>query len=65
MNERDYNGQTALHAAVDKRDKLMVSKLLKYGATPEIADVWERTAADEAREKNLHDILKLFNLIEN
>ncbi|XP_048031628.1 L-asparaginase [Megalobrama amblycephala] len=65
MNERDYNGQTALHAAVEKRDKLMVSKLLQYGATPEIADVWERTAADEAREKNLHDILKLFNLIEN
>ncbi|KAL0176665.1 hypothetical protein M9458_028995, partial [Cirrhinus mrigala] len=35
MNQGDYNGQTALHAAVEKRDKNMVSKLLKYGTKPE------------------------------
>ncbi|KAK7141651.1 hypothetical protein R3I93_015714 [Phoxinus phoxinus] len=62
MNQCDYNGQTALHAAVEKRNELMVSKLLQYGATPEIADIWGRTAADDARKNNLHDILVLFNL---
>ncbi|XP_056093626.1 L-asparaginase [Rhinichthys klamathensis goyatoka] len=62
MNQCDYNGQTALHAAVEKRNELMVSKLLEYGANPEIADIWGRTAADEARKNNLHDILVLFNL---
>ncbi|XP_067313998.1 L-asparaginase-like [Pseudorasbora parva] len=62
MNQRDYNGQTALHVAVEKRNELMVSKLLQCGASPEIADIWGRTAASEARKNNLHDILVLFNL---
>ncbi|KAK2890712.1 hypothetical protein Q8A67_013355 [Cirrhinus molitorella] len=61
MNQGDYNGQTALHAAVEKRDKSMVSKLLEYGATPEKRNMWGRTAEDEARQKNLHDILVLFH----
>lgn len=61
MNQDDYNGQTALHAAVEKRDKHMVSKLLEYGASPEHKNIWGKTAADEARMKNLHEILLLFN----
>ncbi|XP_050982961.1 L-asparaginase [Labeo rohita] len=61
MNQGDYNGQTALHAAVEKRDKNMVSKLLKYGTRPENKNMWGRTAEDEARQKNLHDILVLFH----
>ncbi|XP_016131891.1 L-asparaginase isoform X1 [Sinocyclocheilus grahami] len=61
MNQGDYNGQTALHAAVEKRDKNLVSKLLEYGATPENRNMWGRTAEDEARQKNLHDIVVLFN----
>ncbi|XP_073677307.1 L-asparaginase [Garra rufa] len=61
MNQGDYNGQTALHAAVEKRDKKMVSKLLEYGAMPENRNMWGRTAEDEARQKNLHDILVLFD----
>ncbi|XP_067312764.1 L-asparaginase-like [Pseudorasbora parva] len=36
MNQRDYNGQTALHVAVEKRNELMVSKLLQCGASPEV-----------------------------
>uniref|UniRef100_A0A8C2CU61 Si:dkey-74k8.4 n=1 Tax=Cyprinus carpio TaxID=7962 RepID=A0A8C2CU61_CYPCA len=61
MNQGDYNGQTALHAAVEKRDKNMVSKLLEYGATPENRNMWGRTAEDGARQKHPHDIVVLFN----
>ncbi|XP_048052846.1 potassium channel GORK isoform X2 [Megalobrama amblycephala] len=58
MDIKDYNERTVMHEAVDLGDKLMIVRLLEYGATPLERDVWGQTAMDNAQ--NDTTIMALF-----
>ncbi|KAK9981236.1 hypothetical protein ABG768_000789 [Culter alburnus] len=58
MDIKDYNERTVMHEAVDLGDKLMIARLLDYGATPLERDVWGQTAMDNAQ--NDTTIMALF-----
>ncbi|KAL6479903.1 hypothetical protein MHYP_G00109360 [Metynnis hypsauchen] len=62
MDQEDYNGRTALHAAVRNKNSQMVAELLQYDTIPMTKDKWRQAALDEATMNNLPSILTLFNI---
>ncbi|KAL7886155.1 hypothetical protein AOLI_G00064500 [Acnodon oligacanthus] len=61
MDQEDYNGRTALYAAVRNNHPQMVAELLQYDTIPMAKDKWRQAALDEATMNNLYSILTLFN----
>src|SRR5688572_3155330 len=56
LSDKDPNGMTALHVAIDSRQKECVGLLLKAGADGRARDRQGRTASDAAaRIKDLRD----------
>uniref|UniRef100_A0A915CHV4 asparaginase n=1 Tax=Parascaris univalens TaxID=6257 RepID=A0A915CHV4_PARUN len=52
INETDYDGRTALHAAVASGDEEMVELLLRNGADPQLKDQFGRDSVYEAEQTN-------------
>ena len=62
-NSKNINGQTALHFAVEAKNKTMIETLLMYGADPNSPDnieVGGNTAMHLAAKANMVDIMELF-----
>lgn len=64
-NNRNEEGKTAFHIAVERGDIDIVKLFLKYGADPNIRDNYRMTALDIAVEKEYFDIADLLRAYIN
>ena len=62
-NSKNINGKTALHFAVESRNRTMIETLLMYGADPNLPDnieVGGNTPMHLASEANMVDVMEIF-----
>uniref|UniRef100_A0A1I8EFE5 ANK_REP_REGION domain-containing protein n=1 Tax=Wuchereria bancrofti TaxID=6293 RepID=A0A1I8EFE5_WUCBA len=57
INQQDYGGRTALHIAVESRNKQLIYYLLGQGADPDKSDYFDLTPLGHAKKLNLQDLV--------
>ncbi|KAK6108788.1 L-asparaginase [Brugia pahangi] len=57
INQQDYGGRTALHIAVESRNKQLIYYLLGRGADPDKSDYFDLTPLGHAKKLNLQDLV--------
>ena len=61
IDKKDNQERTPLHLSVNVKNSIITTKLLQYGATPNIKAALEKTPYELAKSKNLHKIATIIN----
>lgn len=61
IDKKDNKGCTALHLSINVKNSEIITKLLQYGATPNIKAPLDKTPYELAIEKGLYKIAKYIN----
>ncbi|MGE3919760.1 MAG: patatin-like phospholipase family protein, partial [Gammaproteobacteria bacterium] len=64
VNQKNRNGETALHIAAKAGNTPMVRKLIASGANVFVQDAQGRTALDLAKEFNQLDVVQIFHSVQ-
>ena len=60
LNKRDENGNTALHVAASKGNRMLCELLIRKGANLDIQDIFGNTPLLYAIDREQYEIMKLF-----
>ena len=61
IDKKDNQERTPLHLSIDVKNSIIATKLLQYGATPNIRAALEKTPYELAKSKNLYKIATIIN----